>query len=400
MLLLPAMLLVTAIPSFSQQADSTQQAASEQKDLIDILHAILKKKQSISGARDTSNSHQLRLSLVPAVGYSLQNGFSITLSANGSFSNSNADNQNLSVINAGMSVTQKNQFTIVVQSNIWSNENKINWVGDDRFLIYPQSTYGLGGHTRLTDETVLKYSLIRFSQAVYFKLTGNLYAGGGYALNYHYNIREAVKTVDPESDYRLYDGKTNTTSSGVSINLLEDKRHNLNNPEAGGSYINLQWIHYLNALGSTNNWQAVITDVRKYIGINGRMKNKLALWGYGWFTFNDNAPYLDLPSTGWDMNSNLGRGYIQGRFRGKNLVYAEAEYRMNFTSNGLIGGVLFTNAQSVTDWPSNRFTTLQPAVGTGIRIKFNKHSNTNVALDYAVGTGHSKGLFVNLGEVF
>ena len=73
---------------------------------------------------------------------------------------------------------------------------------------------------------------------------------------------------------------------------------------------------------------------------------------------------------------------------------------MTFSRKGLFGGVLFTNAQSVTGWPSNRFTTINPAFGTGLRVKFNKHSGADIALDYAIGTDGSKGIFVNLGEVF
>ena len=36
----------------------------------------------------------------------------------------------------------------------------------------------------------------------------------------------------------------------------------------------------------------------------------------------------------------------------------------------------------------------------GIRIKLNKYSRTNIAIDYGFGLGGSQGLFVNLGEVF
>jgi hypothetical protein len=62
--------------------------------------------------------------------------------------------------------------------------------------------------------------------------------------------------------------------------------------------------------------------------------------------------------------------------------------------------VIFANAQSVSEWPSNKFDTVLPGAGLGLRIKVNKHSNTNVAIDYGFGAGGSNGLFVNLGEVF
>jgi len=43
---------------------------------------------------------------------------------------------------------------------------------------------------------------------------------------------------------------------------------------------------------------------------------------------------------------------------------------------------------------------ISPGYGAGLRIKLNKFSRTNVAIDYGFGAGGSRGFFVNLGEVF
>ncbi len=106
-----------------------------------------------------------------------------------------------------------------------------------------------------------------------------------------------------------------------------------------------------------------------------------------------------MPSNGWDTYGNTGRGYIQSRFAGKKMLYLESEFRFGITRNGLFGGVVFANAASYSEF-NNRFEVIQPAAGAGIRFKFNKFSRTNVAVDYAVGNGGSKGVFINLGEVF
>jgi len=107
------------------------------------------------------------------------------------------------------------------------------------------------------------------------------------------------------------------------------------------------------------------------------------------------------------MYGNTGRGFIQGRFRGKNFVYAEAEYRFGITRNRLLGGVVFTNAQSVTELSVMRgrvidgtFEKIAPALGGGLRLSLNKSSRTNLAVDYAFGFDGSHGLALNLGEVF
>jgi hypothetical protein len=107
-----------------------------------------------------------------------------------------------------------------------------------------------------------------------------------------------------------------------------------------------------------------------------------------------------LPYTESDTYANMGRGYIGGRFRGKDMVYLESEYRYGITSNGFLGGVVFVNAQSFTEPVTNRFEAIAPGWGAGIRIKLNKFSRSNICLDYGFGLHGSQGIFANLGEVF
>jgi hypothetical protein len=107
-----------------------------------------------------------------------------------------------------------------------------------------------------------------------------------------------------------------------------------------------------------------------------------------------------LPSTGWDDYYNVGRGYIQGRFRGRNLMYFETEYRFNITRNRFIGGVVFANVHSITNSIQLPVYGFAPGYGTGIRIRVNKHNDTNICIDYGFGNNGSKGVIVNLGEVF
>jgi hypothetical protein len=78
----------------------------------------------------------------------------------------------------------------------------------------------------------------------------------------------------------------------------------------------------------------------------------------------------------------------------------EFEYRFGITENGFLGGVVYGNIQSVKGLQSNKFSAPIPGYGIGLRIKYNKKSNTSVALDYAWGKDGSRGFFMNLGEVF
>jgi hypothetical protein len=144
----------------------------------------------------------------------------------------------------------------------------------------------------------------------------------------------------------------------------------------------------------------VLIEAKKFLRPSPHSDNVLAFWSYTALTPSGTSPYLDLPTTGWDTYTNTGRGFIQGRFRGRNLLYVETEYRFGITRNRLLGGVVFANAQTVSEPITGGFRRVVPAIGTGFRLNMNKISRTNLCIDYAFGADGSQGLFFNLGEVF
>jgi len=180
---------------------------------------------------------------------------------------------------------------------------------------------------------------------------------------------------------------------------LFDSRDNSINPSKGG-YVNFEFRTSTKFTGSTSNWESVVLDARKYYELPEGSDNILALWSYDWIILNGKPGYLDLPSTSWDANSATGRGYIQGRFRGSQMVYAEGEYRFKITSNGLIGGVAFLNAESLSAQQGTKLQAIQPGYGPGLRVKLNKISKTNITIDYGFGNEGSRGLFIDVGEAF
>ena len=373
---------------------------STERDVIDIYRLIVKKKPPVEKCEPSDKAGKLHLAVLPAAGYSLVTKLAVVVAGNAAFYTDNEPGAKLSAINTSISYTQNNQIILPILSNIWTKKNKYNLLGDWRYYKYPEYTYGLGGHTSEKNSDQLNYSNLIIHEAVLKHIyNSDVYLGLAYNLNYHWDISEAGTSDGKLSDFKKYGLTKNSVSSGISVNALFDNRKNSINP-SDAAYGSISFCPNLTYLGSDHNYQSLIIDLRKYIRPSKSSDNVLAFWSYSWFTFNGNAPYLDLPSTGWDPYANMGRGYIQSRFRGKNLLYAEAEYRFGITRNGLLGGVVFANAQSVTDWPSNKFQVIAPAVGTGLRIKINKHSNTNLCLDYAIGINGSNGIFVNLGEVF
>jgi outer membrane protein assembly factor BamA len=367
----------------------------KQKDVIDIALKVINKNTSPD---KRAKSGKVNISIIPYAGYSLSTGLIADISSDFSFYTAADHHQNLSVVANDLGYDSKIQKLFRTRSEIWAANNNYKFVTDLRFEIYPTDTYGLGTFAPLSTDDDISYRYLRVYETVLKKITDDYYVGGGYNLDCHYDITAGGNSNGSVSDFMKYGQADHSTSSGINLTLLYDSRQNPINP-LKGTYANLIFRQNLNFLGSNTNWEQVAFDFRKYVRLSPQSNNVLAFWAIAAFT-GGNAPYLDLPATGSDMYNNSGRGYAIGRYRGKNELYFETEYRFGITRNGLLGAVLFANGESFSGLNSGAFEGLAPAAGTGIRIKVNKHSNSNICVDYGVGVGGSHGLFVNLGEVF
>jgi len=396
---LSAQLSSTSSKSTSDSANINAVAYyKNQKDLIDIFYKLFHKDTEARIDSTGINNTNLYFSIAPIVEFTIATGFSPGVAGNVAFKTSVKQKTNTSSFLGAIKYTQKKQFLIPIQSSVWTPGNKFNLVGDWRYLNYPQDAYGFGGYTNESDKYIIDYKYIRFYELVLKSIRKNLYAGIGYQLDYHWGIRESEVQAGRITDFQKYGFSNTSVSSAIAFDLLYDTRENSINPRPGNFYANLQFVQNSRMLGANSNWNSVTLDLRKYIKMP--LNTVLALWCFSVFSLSGNPPYLDLPGTGSDTYNNTGRGYEQARFIGKKMIDLEAEIRFKISKNGLLGGVIFGNAESLSELGSNKFEVISPAIGLGLRIKFNKFSNTNAAIDYGIGSKGSKGFVGNLGEVF
>ena len=371
------------------------------EDLTDIVHHIFN-KDTITVSSDRKKNH-IQIGVFPAIGYTLQTGFAAVVSTNAVIYKKHRnpkDSLSLpSTINTSISYSQKSQIILPFQAVLYFNNNKTILVSDWRYLKYPSFTYGLGMNTTPQDSTLLSYQYLKFHQSILFQVHPRIFIGVGYSMDYFWNIRQVYDGVGNESDFEKYGSGSTSLSSGISFSLFRDTRDNPINAYKG-SYANVLLIPRLKFLGSDVNWTSLMMEYRTYLRFPASSPNILALWSYNWFTLSGKPPYLMLPSTAWDKSFNTGRGYIQGRFRSNNMLDAEMEYRVQLTRNGLFGAVIFANFESFSNIDTWKFESIAPAGGVGLRIKLNKYSRTNIAIDYGWGRQGSHGFFINLGEAW
>ena len=120
------------------------------KDLVgdlwhDVTHRTVKKRIDTGEVIST----KLRVSAVPAAGYSLATDFAGLVAANATFRTTM--DANTSTMVTSFTYTVRNQIILPLLASIWTNDNKYNIVTDWRYVKFPSYTYGLGGYTTLSD---------------------------------------------------------------------------------------------------------------------------------------------------------------------------------------------------------------------------------------------------------
>ncbi|MEO8854716.1 MAG: BamA/TamA family outer membrane protein [Ginsengibacter sp.] len=369
-----------------------------QKDIRDVFKSVfhLKPLPAADGEKKDLKKH---FSIIPAGGYTLQTGFAAIASANMAYNVDTLPDAKLSSISTSFTYTQYNQTIIPLQASIWSKGNRYNLISDFRYVSYPSAIYGLGGRIDPNIGYTINFNGLKLHQTIMKAVSDNLYLGLGLYYDNFQNITAIEKVSDTVSRRIIKELGSHETAIGLALRFTYDSRLNQINPKQG-LYYNITYRANTKVFGSDSTWNSLQIDSRAYVPFPKGSDNVLAFWLFDWLTASGTPPYLLLPSTAGDDNYNTGRGYIQGRFRGRDMLYFESEYRYGITRNGILGGVLFVNVQNFSSDLSKQYSSLFPGYGLGLRVKFNKYSNANLCVDYGFGVKGSQGFFVNIGEVF
>lgn len=384
-------------PGSSVSPDSAA-AAVPQRDVFDLLREYILHREfepEVSGTIPIG----LSWAILPTLSYNPVYGLAVGAMISGAGWRG-AESTRFSQLSISGNISTTGQIQAQARGDIFSHGGNYLLKLDVRYLDTKRSTWGLGPISSSQIEYPMDFRLARLYGTMYRRANGPVFIGIGYHYDEFYDIVDAPVEEGETTPFLSYHGAalSRTVATGLSLNVLGDTRDNLANPSSG-YYLSSNFRDYMRSLGSDENWQEMWIEMRVYPHLPSGSRNVLAFWLYGWMTFGK-APYLNLPSNGWDMYGRASRGYLQGRIRGANQVYLESEYRWALTRDGLWGAVAFLNGACTTDPNTGIFGRPDWAAGTGLRIKFNKTSNTNLAIDYGWGTHNSSGFFLGMSEVF
>lgn len=366
--------------------------------------------------------------LIPIIGSNPATGFMYGIGGQYAFKLGQAETR-YSLLSGSAQLTTKNQQIFLLKNNVYTKNNNIFFTGDWRFLVFSQSTYGLGtnapeggildyqynlsGLETSNDSLAqpLKFNFLRLYQSASFKIGKTFYAGVGYFLDYYFNIEDEKLRLTPGDTlltshyaYSNFYGfnQSKYYSSALNVNLISDTRDNMINPYKG-HFLMVSWRGSMEWLGNKSNANFFSLEWRSFHPLSPRNpRHLMAFWVLGNFAPEGEFPYLILPATAYDQRSRSARGYTQGRFRGNNLLYGEAEYRFPISQcNGLWGGVLFVNATTANNSIQSLglFESVKPGYGVGLRLMVDKKTRTNLAIDFGFGD-KSSGFYLAASETF
>ncbi len=342
-----------------------------------------------------SDLTQPQLLAYPTLAYSPETSWEIGTSAlYVYFANRDTTNR-LSEINAFTFFTLENQYGFWFDHAIYSDKNRWFFLGRARIQSFPFFYHGIGTDTPADYIAEIEANQIFIKERILRKLVDDIYVG----LGFDYQRLSGVDFVleDPENpnfEYPL--GQNGSDNIGLGVGVIHDSRHNVLNVRKG-LFSELAFLHYNPSWGSSYEFTSVLSDTRLYrpMGKN----NVLAIQALGQFNFGD-IPFNQLALLGGE---SIMRGYYYGRYRDRNQLAAQVEFRflpvpLKFTKR--LGFAVFAGAGSVFDAVDQLdVSDFVFAGGVGLRFLIFPQKDIWTRIDFAV-TEESTGVYFFIGEAF
>lgn len=200
---------------------------------------------------------------------------------------------------------------------------------------------------------------------------------------------------DKKSNPYLLSGEITGSEGGISSGLgliwVWDNRDHIFYPARGG-YHQVKTIFYQKAFGGSFDFNRYEADLRQYFAI--QQTNVLAFQVFASFV-RGNPPFNELSVLG---GQRIMRGYYQGRYRDKNYLAGQAEYRRHLWRR--LGFVAFAGLGDVeSEMKDFRIKSAKFSGGFGLRFLFNQAEKVNIRADFGFGRNTS-GVYFGVEEAF
>ncbi|XXF78745.1 BamA/TamA family outer membrane protein [Myxococcaceae bacterium GXIMD 01537] len=281
----------------------------------------------------------------------------------------------------------RGQFTLLLQPDVYFLEDRLNLTATASAARFPDQFFGMGASTRAEDKEAYTPIYFEGELSPKWRVAPRLYVGP--TLRYQH---ARIATLDEAGALRFETGATGGTTLQFGVTALYDSRDNTLNPTEG-------LLARLNVRRASADWGSDYTfdvlrlDARRYFLLPWGTRHVFAVQGLVELRQGE-PPFYDTGRLG---GMELSRGYLEGRYRERQHLAAQAEYRAPLFWR--FGGVAFASVATVArDVDALDAAPLRPAGGVGLRFAPLDDVPVNLRLDVAYGSEAS--FYLNVGEAF
>jgi outer membrane protein assembly factor BamA len=281
------------------------------------------------------------------------------------------------------------QYSLSINPVLYFSKNRVYLEFPFNFGHYIDKFWGIGDNT--VDTGNEQYTVNSFSATFTFQVPPLMFSADRTGFIFDYNYTEIE---DKQNNIYLIDnevtGSNGGTVYGFGTDLVWDTRDNLFFPNSGG-YEYFKVVIYPE-LGDYVFYTFEI-DVRHY---NSFSPDHVIASNFYFAQALGDVPFYKLPALG---GQNRERGYFYGRYRDKNYMTLQLEYRQYFWWR--FGFVVFAGTGNVApELTKFTFNDLKYSYGFGLRFLFNKEEKVNLRVDLGFGIDGNSGIYFGIEEAF
>lgn len=370
----------------AQVADEVQEDKASQGWLEDFL-------QTLGADGEFDPDKLIDFSYLPGPFYNPEMDLGIGISAVGLYQYDPDDevSQLSSLVINGLASTN-GALGVAVANKTFINQDQQRFYLNAEVFDAPDVFYGVGYDTNHQEGNRVEFNqrIISINPMLLQRMSPTSFVGIGF--DFSYADASKINLLDSDVDSDVDIGILDESSRSVGLNLLlnHDSRDNVLNPQSG-RILEIDATFYRQYLGSKTDFDVYNALYSEYMQ-TGRGEDILAWQVRGRFTSGD-VPWDQLSKAG---GGDLLRGYTSGRYRDKQMLMTQVEYRLNLPGrHGMVfwggAGVI---ADDVSEFDANK---ILPNGGVGYR--FEVKPRVNLRLDMAFGDGDS-GFYFNVNEAF
>ncbi|MBD3288462.1 BamA/TamA family outer membrane protein [candidate division KSB1 bacterium] len=292
-------------------------------------------------------------------------------------------------VKIALTYTQLKQTILSFIPEIYFNNESILFNGFYTFYKFPDKFWGIGNNSPDNAEENYTPHYLRTFTNLQKRILPGLYIGMRYQLEYI----DIIKTdEDGVLGKGLITGSEGGLASGLGMLISYDTRDHVYYPTTG-RYYQIYAVLFDQMLGSDYKFSHFTFDLRKYYPLKD--SHVMAFQSYNIF-IHGNPPFQMLGLLG---GAYWMRGYYYGRYRDKNMITFQSEYR--FPLFWRLGGVAFAGFGDVAS-EIDKFQSgaLKLTIGAGLRFMFDTQEKINARLDFGFGNDGNFGFYAMVLEAF